>query len=266
MNFASRYGPWAVITGASEGTGREFARQIAAKGVPSILIARRQEPLTALAAEIRAESGLDCVAATIDLAAPDAAVHVLNAVADREIGLFVANAGSDPNGSRFLDLDLETWMQLVRRNVMTVYECSYHFASRMRKRQRGGLLLVNSGACYGGASFLATYSATKAFMLCFAEGLWSELKPHGVDVLTLVMTTTDTPEFRRLLKSKGMPLFPGLASASDVAALGLARLADGPVVNWGLSDDEPGPSSVSPKARRERILAVNEMTKSIFGG
>jgi short-subunit dehydrogenase len=265
MEFSHRYGPWAVVAGASEGTGREFARQIAARGLPSILIARRPGPLAALADEIRAESGIECVTATIDLAAPDAAAEVLKAVADREVGLFVANAGSDPNGSRFLDLDLETWMQLIRRNVMTAYECSYYFASRMRERRRGGLLLVNSGACYGGASFLATYSATKAFMLCFAEGLWAELKPHGVDVLTLVMSTTDTPEFRRLLKAKGMPVFPGLASAREVAALGLARLAEGPVVNWGAADDAPGLSSMSAKERRERILAVDEMTKSIFG-
>lgn len=265
MSFAERYGPWAIVAGASEGTGREFARQIAAQGVPSILIARRPEPLEALAAEIRAECGVECVAASIDLSAPDAAKQVIAAAGNREIGLFVANAGADPNGSRFLDLDLEIWRGFVQRNVMAWYECSHHFGAAMRARGGGGLLLVNSGACYGGASFMATYSATKAFMLCFAEGLWAELKPHGVDVLTLVMEATDTPEFRRLLREKGMPLYPDLASPVDVAALGLARLADGPIVNCGKADEEAGFSSLSARARRERVLVIDEMTKPIFG-
>src|SRR5215475_2799515 len=61
MSFAEQYGPWALVAGASEGTGREFARAIAARGVPSILVARRAEPLAALAKEIRAESGVECV-------------------------------------------------------------------------------------------------------------------------------------------------------------------------------------------------------------
>ena len=266
MDFARQYGPWAVITGASEGTGREFARQIAAQGVPSILIARREAPLAALAAEIRAASAIECITACIDLAAPNATEQVLAAAGDREVGLFVANAGADPNGSKFLDLDLQTWLQMVRRNVMTVYECSYHFAAAMRQRRRGGLLLVNSGAAYGGASFMATYAATKAFMLCFAEGLWAELKPFGVDVLTLVMEATDTPEFHRLLREKGMPPFPGLASPSEVAALGLANLPHGPIVNWGKADAEEGFNTFSAKTRRERIITIDGITKPIFGG
>src|SRR5260370_5555612 len=93
MSFADRYGPWTLILGASEGTGRAFARKIAANGVPSILIARREAPLLALAKEIHAESGgFECITATIDLAAPDAFERIVAAVGEREIGLFVSNA------------------------------------------------------------------------------------------------------------------------------------------------------------------------------
>src|SRR3546814_10550242 len=81
-------------------------------------------------------------------------------------------------------------------------QCCHHFANAMRARGHGGLLLVNSGACYGGASSMAVYSASKAFVLCFGETLWAELQPHGVDVLNLVLGRTDTPEFRRLLAEK----------------------------------------------------------------
>src|SRR5579859_3545239 len=179
MSFAERYGPWAVIAGASEGTGRSFARRIAANGVPCILLARREEPLGALAEEIRAETQLSCVTASVDLAAPDALERILAAVGEREVGLYVSNAGSDPNGARFLDRDAAVWLEMVQRGVVTLLRSCHHFGGLMRSRRRGGLLLVNSGACYGGGSFLAAYSATKAFMLNLGEGLWSELRPHG---------------------------------------------------------------------------------------
>ncbi len=263
--FAQRYGPWAVIAGASEGTGRAFARQIAAQGVACVLIARRGDPLVALAEEIRANHGVEVVTAAIDLATPGALDEILAAVGAREVGLFVSNAGADPNGSRFHDRELATWTGLVQRNVVTVVGCCHHFGGLMRARRRGGLLLVNSAACYGGGSFLATYSASKAFDLCFAEGLWAELRPHGVDVLSLVMSTTDTPALRALLAEKGMPLPPGVASPEAVAEMGLARLPDGPVQNWGAAEDEAGMAPMSAAARRARVLALDQNSKFIFG-
>ncbi|GAA0314276.1 SDR family NAD(P)-dependent oxidoreductase [Sphingomonas oligophenolica] len=265
MLFSERYGPWAVVTGASEGTGREFARQIAAAGMPSILIARREEPLGALADEIRADTGIECITATIDLAVPDAFDRIVDAVGNREIGLFVSNAGADPNGALFLDRPFGAWMALVQRNAITMMECCHHFAGPMRARGSGGLLLVNSGACYGGSRFMAAYSASKAFTLAFAEGLWDELHPHGVDVLTLVMHMTDTPALRALLAEKGLPVPDAIARPADVAALGLARLPHGPVQNWGLDDEEPGYAMISAANRRNRALAVGAASAHVFG-
>ena len=265
MRFAERYGPWAVVMGASEGTGREFARQIAAQGVPSILIARREQPLKALAKEIRDESGIECLTATIDLAACEAPDRIVEAVGDREIGLFVSNAGSDPNGSFFLDRELSAWTELVQRNVMTMMQCSHHFAGPMRARGRGGMLLVNSGACYGGGSTMGPYCGSKAFTLCFAEALWAELRPHGVEVLTLVLSRTDTPAFRALLEEKGMPIPQDIASAAEVARIGLERLPCGPIHNWGQADEETGMAGSSAAARRERVLAIDRMTGRLFG-
>ena len=265
MSFAEQYGPWAVVAGASEGTGRAFARKIAANGVPCILIARRADPLTALAETIRTETGLVCPTAAIDLASPDATDQLVAAVGNREVGLFVSNAGADPNGARFLDRDLDVWLDHVRRNVITTMACCHHFGKLMRARRKGGLLLVNSGACYGGSSFMATYSATKAFTLCFGESLWAELRRHGVDVLTLIMGLTDTPALRALLTEKGRPLPPTAASAEEVAEVGLARLSHGPVHNWGLEDDVAGYAPLSAGDRRKRVLAIEEASSRVFG-
>jgi uncharacterized protein len=265
MNFAERYGRWAVIAGASEGTGRAFARRVAAQGLNCILLARRGGPLVALAEEIRTESGVDCITASVDLAAPSAFAEIARAAEGKEIGLFISNAGADPNGSRFLDRGLAVWLELVQRNVVTMMECCHHFAAPMRARGRGGLLLVNSGACYGGSAFMAAYAGSKAFTLCFAEGLWGELRHHGIDVLTLVMHMTDTPALRALLAEKGVPVPASIASAEDVAELGLARLAHGPIQNWGLEDDVAGYALLSASARRSRAVALEESTSRVFG-
>lgn len=265
MNFAERYGPWAVIAGASEGTGRAFARQVAAHGVHCVLIARRDGPLTELADEIRAESGVECVTAAIDLAAPDALDRIVAAAGEREVGLFISNAGADPNGAYFLDRDHATWMELVQRNVVTMMQCSHHFAKPMGARGKGGLLLVNSGACYGGSAFMAAYSASKAFMLSFGESLWAELRHDGVDVLTLILQMTDTPAFRALIAEKGLPVPPSIASPEEVAAMGLARLPHGPIHNWGLEEDVGGYAMVSANARRARVLAIEEASSHVFG-
>jgi uncharacterized protein len=265
MAFVDRYGPWAVIAGASEGTGSAFARKVAESGVNCVLIARREAPLAALADELRGAHRVDCVIASIDLAATDACERIVAAVGSREIGLFISNAGADTNGSRFLDRDISAWVELVQCNVMATMRCCHHFAAPMRARGKGGLLLVNSGACYGGASSMAAYSASKAFTLCLGEALWAELRPHGIDVLNLVLGRTDTPAFRKLLAEKGMPVPDNIASPEDVAQIGLARLPHGPVHNFGLADDVAGFAPNSAAARRERILMIDNMSKQVFG-
>lgn len=265
MAFLQRYGPWALVAGASEGTGAAFAHRLAGAGLKLILVARREGPLTALAEELRGKYGVECVTASIDLAAWDAMERLAEAAAGREIGLYIGNAGSDPNGVSFLDHDLDAWLTLVSRNVVTTMKACHHFARPMRERARGGIILVGSGACYGGAPGLGVYAGTKAFDLCFGEGLWAELAPHGVDVLNLILTRTDTPEFRRHLASRGAPVPAGLASPEDVARVGLERLPFGPVHHWGASDDEPGFAPMSAASRRARVLKIAESMKDLRG-
>lgn len=232
-DFARRYGPWAVVLGASDGTGAAFARHIASHGISCVLVARREHLLAELAAQIRAESGVECVTASIDLSQPDASDRIVAAVGDREIGLLVNNAGADSNGSRFLDRSIDDWLRLASINITVTLRCCHHFGGLMKRRGRGGLLLVGSGACYSGAGYLAAYSGAKAFVMCFAESLWYELRPHNVDVLHVALGTTDTPALRKLLQDKGKRPPRNLASPDKVASVGLSRLGQGPDYNWG---------------------------------
>src|SRR5690349_12902601 len=112
MDFKHRYGPWAVVAGASQGTGAAFSHQLAKKGLNLILISRREGPLNAIADEIRRDSGVECVTAAIDLARPDAIDSIVQVTGDREVGLYISNAGADPNGSQFLNKPVQTWVDL----------------------------------------------------------------------------------------------------------------------------------------------------------
>lgn len=265
MDFAQKYGPYAIIAGASEGIGAAFARMIAERGVNCILISRRPEPLEVLADELRRNTGVECITASIDLSRDDAFEHIEKIVGDREIGLYVSNAGADWNQSYFLDKPMDAWFELLNLNALTAYKACHHFGQQMRERKRGGFLLVGSGACYSGGPFLASYSANKAFLLNFCQGLWYELKDHGVDVLYLVVKQTDTPAERRHYERAGLPMVGDFDTPEQVAEEGIARLAHGPVHNITLADDDPS-FGLSAAAQRDRVLFVADAVKSVFGG
>ncbi|MEW9855309.1 SDR family NAD(P)-dependent oxidoreductase [Novosphingobium sp. M1R2S20] len=260
--FASRYGPWALIAGASEGTGASFARQLAGKGLNLILVARREGPLEQLAEELRADHGVECITASIDLAREDAVAQLLATAGPREVGLLILNAGADPNGSMFLDNDIANWDALATRNVMTTMRALHVFGAAMRARKRGGIIVVGSGACYAGLPGIGVYAASKAFDLVLCEALWAELEPHGVDVLSYVIGRTDTPAHRELMEARGVAIPDNLAHPDDVARLGLERLPHGPVCNWGEADDEAIMSATSAADRRERIRRFSAMAAS----
>jgi uncharacterized protein len=260
MPDLAKYGPWALITGASEGTGAEFALLLADVGIHSVLIARRAGPLAELAAQVRAK-GVECVTASVDLTASDATGRIAAAVGDREIGLLIVNAGADTNSALFLDNEVANWERLIALNIVTTMRNCHHFGQAMRARDRGGIILVGSGSCYGGLYGMGVYCGVKAFDLAFGEGLWAEMRHHGVDVLNLILGRTDTPAHRRISEANGRP-FDGtqMASAADVARVGLEQLPHGPTYNWGQTNDVAGYAPNSPDERRARILKIEEMS------
>ncbi|MBS9375186.1 SDR family NAD(P)-dependent oxidoreductase [Rhodococcus sp. B50] len=231
--FADRYGPWALILGASEGVGAEFARTFAARGLNVVLLSRRPEALEEVATEIRSGGDAETRILAVDLSAPDAMEVITEGTADLEIGTVVYCAGADPNFQPFLDNPVETAVGRVQRNCITNMRVCHHFAHGMVERGKGALILMSSAAGLRGGANMVAYGASKAFDMVMAEGLWSELKPHGVDVLSLVGGRTDTPALRRLLFARGAidsldAAVPGLATPASVVAEALDNLADGP--------------------------------------
>jgi short-subunit dehydrogenase len=249
--FAGRYGPWAVVAGASEGVGASLARQLADRGVNVVLVARRATPLAEVAATIATPTRT----VVLDLSTPGAADELAAATTDLDVGLLVYNAGADPYMSPLLEQPVEVWQAMVARNCVTVLGAAHHFAARLVARGQGGIVLVTSGAAWAGAARLATYGATKAFDLLLAESLWAELAPHGIDVVAAILGATDTPALRRLLDGREMQ---GLADADEVARDVLDHLPDGPT--W-----PPDGSPFGSLARRDCVQLMTQATAAIHG-
>jgi hypothetical protein len=182
--LAARYGPWAVITGASAGIGAEFARRVAERGINVVLVARRRNRLEALASTIEDMYRVEARVAPADLTSRDL-VQVLQPALDGiEIGLLINCAGFGSAGP-FLDMDPSVQESMINVNCRAPILLTHEIVQGMRERGRGGVIFVSSVNAFCAARGMANYNATKAYDLLFAEGLAAELRPYGVDVQAL---------------------------------------------------------------------------------
>ncbi|MBV9515699.1 MAG: SDR family NAD(P)-dependent oxidoreductase [Mycobacteriaceae bacterium] len=233
MTFATKYGPWAVVAGASDGVGAAFAEGLAERGVSVVLLARRQAVLDEVAAGIQTRCGVETRAVAVDLASSGAIETVVSATADLDVGCVVHCAGADATFEPFLSNSVEAAESMVQRNCVVPVQLCHHFAPAMVERGSGGIVIFGSGAGFAGGPNMATYSATKAFDMVFAEALWAELHDKGVDVLGLILGKTDTPALRRLEFSRGQigtpdAVPPDAAAVVDVISEAFDNLGNGP--------------------------------------
>jgi short-subunit dehydrogenase len=223
-SFAERYGPWAVVAGASEGLGAAFARALASRGLNLLLVARRAALLDSLAAELRAKHpSLEIRPHPMDLSRPDLEQALAPAIAGLEVGLGVYNAAFAPLGA-FLDKPLADALRAVDVNCRAPVTFAHALCGLMAARGRGGLVLMSSLAGLQGTASLAAYSATKSFNRCLAEALWKELAPRGVDVLASCAGAILTPGFEKASQHPA----PGTLPAAEVAERTLRALGRGP--------------------------------------
>lgn len=180
--FSLRYGPWAVVTGASEGIGRAFAEQLAAKGLHLLVVARREAELQALADALHAMHGVTVQVLPADLASMAGQAAVIEAMISKDVGLLVAAAGFGTSGP-FAGSDLVAESSMAAVNMTAVLGAVHALAPRLIARGRGGLVLMSSLVAMQGVPHAAHYAATKAYVQTLAEGLHLELKPLGVDVI-----------------------------------------------------------------------------------
>lgn len=215
----SRYGPWAVITGASSGIGREMALSLAEAGLSLVLVARGQEALELLAADLSSRYEVEARAVAADLSLETGTGSVETATRDLDVGLLIAAAGFGTSGP-FLNSSLEKELEMLDVNCRAPLEMSLHFGRRFAERGSGGLVLMSSIVGFQGTPNSAHYAATKAYIQTLAEALHAELSPLGVDVVASAPGPTDSGFARRAGMQMGRTLKPVEVAWPTLDALG----------------------------------------------
>jgi hypothetical protein len=177
---------YALVTGASRGLGRCFARTLAARKQNLVLVARSKEKLQALAHELRGTHGIEVEIIALDLAQTAAGQRLADELIrrDLQIDLLINNAGFGDQG-RFLELSLERQLQGINLQNATVVELTNRLAPPMVERKHGGIINVSSMAGFQPIPFASVYSATKAFLTTFSLALEAELRRFNVRVVTI---------------------------------------------------------------------------------
>ena len=222
-SLSSRYGKWAVVAGASQGFGESFAVELARRGMNVVLVARQGDLLKKLAGRLHAEHGVEARCLVLDLAEPDFAEAIGNAVAGLDLGILIYNAACVPVG-RFVEIGEDALEQVIRVNVRGPLLLARALLPDMCEQGRGAVVFVSSLAGLQGSPRVAAYSASKAFNIVLAEALWGELRERGIDVSVCCAGAMPTPGYLVSTARES----PGMLSPDDAASRTLDALGKGP--------------------------------------
>lgn len=215
-----------LITGASSGIGEVFARKLAARGDNVLLVARSEDKLMTLCNELGRINSIRAQYVAMDMSHPDSPARLFDEAQKRglEIDFLINNAGFGSMGD-FTKLDLERELNMIDLNVRALVELTHRFLVPMRERKSGAIINVASTASFQAVPFMATYAATKAFVLSFSEALWDENRPYGIKVMALCPGVTETGFF----EAASIDVPPGrvIQTADDVVDTALRGLKRG---------------------------------------
>jgi short-subunit dehydrogenase len=215
----ARYGPWALITGASSGIGKALATQLAARGINLVLVARSDRALHAVADDLRQRHRVNTIVIAADLADPNAVDRLDDSIRHLDVGLVVLAAGYGAT-TAFADAPLSGELEMIAVNITAVTRLAHTFARRLSSRGRGGIMLLGSIVGWQGVPGQATYAATKAYVQTLAEALHHELAPRGIDVLSVAPGPVHTGFAARAGLTMNSATTPDVVARAAVAALG----------------------------------------------
>jgi uncharacterized protein len=218
----NKFGPWAVVTGASSGIGQEFARQLAASGIHVVLVARRLHLLETWGQELARLYGVQFRAVPADLSRPDFIDALKPVTQDLEIGLLVSNAGTGIPGE-FLAIPEEKLLDIVNLNVIAHLRLVHYYGHQLINRGRGGIILVSAMGALDGIPYMANDAATKAYVTSLGQGLHGEWEKAGIHTTVVIPGPTQTPVIEKFgLDTVKLPLKP--MSVEQCVSEGLAAL------------------------------------------
>src|SRR5215510_11361215 len=223
-----------LITGASYGIGEVFARKLAERGHNLLVVARSEERLVALCSDVGRAANIRAEYMALDISQPDAPQQLFEEARRRglEVDLLINNAGFGSMGE-FTNLDLGRELNMIDLNIRALTELTYRFLQPMREKKAGAIINVASTAGFQPVPFMATYAATKAFVLSFSEALWEENRPYGIKVMALCPGVTETHFF----EASRMQRPPARTSQTpeevvDVALRALRRSKSSVISGW----------------------------------
>ena len=215
----NQYGPWAVITGASDGIGKALAEELAASGLNLILVARRRPILEKLANQLCSKYNIDVRVIAEDLTQPSSLKAIEEITTGLDIGLLVAAAGFGSSGD-FIDAYIEDELSIIDVNCRSVVQQCHYFAHRFKQRQHSGIILFSSIFAFQGVPGSANYAASKAFIQSFAEGIQAEFKSKNIDVLSAAYGPVNTGFADRANMVMKLAQSPENVARSTLASLG----------------------------------------------
>jgi short-subunit dehydrogenase len=210
------------------------------------------------------------------MAAPDAASKFAEAISDIDVGLFIYNAALEPQGL-FVDETTEELLGNITVNCVTPTLLTHQLAPTMIKRGRGGIVLVSSMGALQGIKVFAAYGAAKSYELILAEGLWDELRDHGIDACAYVIGSTATPTFLERQKSMKTPdeatlksVFGGVGDGvsnardpKDVAAALFPQLGQGPRL-FSHPADEQAADFMATMPRKDTVELMGKISSMFW--
>lgn len=260
--FLRKFGPWALVTGASDGIGHAFAEELSAIGFNLVVVARREDRLRQFADKITGQHATEVRVLAMDLSHPDAETELERMTAELDIGLLVAAAGYGTSGA-FLVANFERERNMLELNCCTVLRQCLAFGARFASRGRGGIILMSSLLGRQGVPGAAHYAATKAYVQTLAEALASEFKSKGVAVLASAPGPVNSGFALRADMRMGVAVTPTTVAKASMSALGRRTT----VVPGALSKLLTYSLAFLPRPARTQILAqvMRGMTKHQSG-
>ena len=262
--FQQTYGPWAVVAGASAGLGAAFATELAARGLHLVVIARRPERLAVLAARLTEEYHVQVRCLPLDLARPDVAGRVAAGTDDLDIGLLIYNAAHAAIGP-FFEQPLAEHVAELDLNCRSALILVYTLGRRLLQRGRGGIVVMSSLSAAHGAPLVAHYAATKAYAQILSEGLWDEVRQHGIDVVTCRAGATATPNYWASTPRHSRPFATPVLAPEAVVREALAGLGKRPSVVPGRANRLAALVLERLLPRRRAIILLGRTLRAMYG-
>lgn len=219
LRLKSKYGNWAIVTGASSGIGLELASQLADAGFNLVINSRHLDKLVEVEKQLKVNTSIEIKIVASDVSETIGIDKIIQSAQGLNVGLLIVSAGYGTSGN-FIDGSLHSEINMLKVNCEALLSLTHYYSQQFAQQKRGGIILMSSMVAFQGTPFASNYAATKAYVQTLAEGLHVELKPHGVDVLAAAPGPVESGFSQRANMKMSMSLTPSQVGVPILKALG----------------------------------------------